>query len=134
MVGVTVGAGVVGGGVTVVGVAVGVFSQVQVGCVGVGGGVGGVVYVEVVDGCDPSLGDVDASAECDANATVKLVTASAMLASPAIFARFVSFSAVTRFLLGAGKPAARTARAQAGRSSCHRAVMPRCPPWGDTRA
>ena len=95
------GAGVVGGGVTVVGVAVGVFWQVQVGCGDVGGGGGGVVYVEVVDGW-PS-GDVDASAECEANITVKLAAASAMLASPAILARFVSFNAVTRFLLAAGK-------------------------------
>ena len=93
------GGGVVGGGVTVVGVAVGVFWQVQVDVGDVGGGGGGVVDVEVVDGCDTSLGDVDASAEFETNSTVKLVAASAMLASPAIFARFVSFSAVTRFLL-----------------------------------
>jgi hypothetical protein len=99
---------VVGGGVTVVGVAVGVFSQVHVGCGDVGGGGGGVVYVEVVG---PSSGEVDASAECEANATVKLVAASAMLASPAIFARFVIFRAVTRCLLGCEtKPGARMVR------------------------
>jgi hypothetical protein len=86
-------------------VAVGVFWQVQVGCGDVGGGGGGVVYVEVVVGWS-SPGDVDASAECEANITVKLVAASAMLASPAIFARFVSFNAVTRFLLAAGKSGA----------------------------
>ena len=102
MVGVTVGTGVVGGGVTVVGVAVGVSWQVKVGCGDVGGGGGGVVYAEVVVGC-VSPGDVDASAECEANATVKLVTASAMLASPAIFARFVIFQAVTSCLLGCDK-------------------------------
>jgi len=96
-----VGAGVVGGGVTVVGVAVGVSWQVQVGCGDVGGGGGGVVYVEVVVGWSSPVGDVDASAECEANITVKLVAASAMLARPAIFPRFVSFNAVTRFLLAA---------------------------------
>ena len=113
-VGVAVGAGVVGGGVTVVGVtvvgvAVGVFMQVQVG-VGVGGGVvGGVVY-EVDDagvGWSPPLGDVAARAECETNRTVKLVTASAVLANPAIFARFVIFKAVTRCLLGCDKNRAR---------------------------
>ena len=70
--------------------------------------VGGVVY-EVADvgvGWSPPLGDVDASAECEANITVKLVAASAMLASPAIFARFVSFNAVTRCLLAARKSGA----------------------------
>ena len=96
-VGVAVGAGVVGGGVTVVGVAVGVFMQVQVGVGVVGGVVGGVVY-EVDDagvGWSPPLGDVAARAECETNRTVKLVTASAVLANPAIFARFVIFKAVT---------------------------------------
>jgi hypothetical protein len=95
-----VGGGVVGGGVTVVGVAVGVSWQVQVGV-----GAADVVYeVELVGvGWSSPLGDVDASAECEANSTVKLVVASAMLASPAIFARFVSFNAVTRLLLAAGK-------------------------------
>ncbi|HEX4396868.1 MAG TPA: hypothetical protein VH136_04480 [Trebonia sp.] len=78
--------------------AVGVSWQVQVGCGDVGGGGGGVVYVEVVL---VGVGDVDASAECEANITVKLVAASAMLARPAIFPRFVSFNAVTRFLLAA---------------------------------
>ena len=95
-VGVAVGAGVVGG-VTVVGVAVGVFMQVQVGVGVVGGVVGGVVY-EVDDagvGWSPPLGDVAARAECETNRTVKLVTASAVLANPAIFARFVIFKAVT---------------------------------------
>jgi hypothetical protein len=93
---------VVGGGVTVVGVAVGVSWQVQVGeAVGDGGAVS--VDDDVDVGCDPSLGDVDASAECEANTSVKLVAASAMLVSPAIFARFVSFNAVTRVLLAAGK-------------------------------
>jgi hypothetical protein len=107
-VGVGVGTGVVGGGVTVVGVAVGVSWQVQVGVVG--GVVGGVVYeVELVGvGWSSPLGDVDASAEFETSSTVKLVAASAMLASPAIFERFVSFSAVTRFLLAAGKSGART--------------------------
>jgi hypothetical protein len=100
-----VGGGVVGGGVTVVGVAVGVSWQVQVGCGDVGGGGGGVVYVEVDVGWSPGV--VDASAECEANATVKLVTASAMLASPAIFARFVIFQAVMRCLLGCDKNRAR---------------------------
>jgi hypothetical protein len=98
---------VVGGGVTVVGVAVGVFWQVQVGCGDVGGGGGGVVYVEVVVGWSSPLGDVDASAECEANSTVKLVAASAMLANPAILARFVIFTAVTRCLLGCDKNRAR---------------------------
>ncbi len=131
--GVGVGAGVVGGGVTVVGVAVGVFMQVQVGVGevddGGDGGPEGPPGVTVV-GCDPPLGDVDASAECEANITVKLVAASAMLASPAIFARFVSFNAVTRCLLAAGKSGARTVGAQAGRSACHRAAMPWCPTSG----
>jgi hypothetical protein len=106
---VAVGAGVVGGGVTVVGVAVGVSWQVQVGAGEVGGGVlgGGVVgAVVVIDGW-PSPGDVDASAECETNSTVKLVTASAVLANPAIFARFVIFKAVTRCLLGCDKNRAR---------------------------
>jgi hypothetical protein len=102
-VGVGVGTGVVGGGVTVVGVGVGVSWQVQVGVVG--GVVGGVVYELVDDGWSPGV--VDASAECEANATVKLVTASAMLASPAIFPRFVIFQAVTRCLLGCDKNRAR---------------------------
>jgi hypothetical protein len=101
---VAVGAGVVGGGVTVVGVAVGVSWQVQVG----DGEVGGVVVgaVVVIDGW-PSPGDVDASAECETSSTVKLVTASAVLANPAIFARFVIFKAVTRCLLGCDKNRAR---------------------------
>ena len=84
----------------------------------------------VVVGCDPPLGDVDASAEFETNITVKLVAASAMLASPAIFARLVSFNAVTRLLLAAGKSGARTVGAQAGRSACHRAAMPWCPTSG----
>ena len=100
-VGVGVGAGVVGGGVTVVGVAVGVFMQVQV-AEGVGAAV--VVYDPVGVGW-PSR--VDASAECETNRTVKLVTASAVLANPAIFARFVIFKAVTRCLLGCDKNRAR---------------------------
>jgi hypothetical protein len=90
---------VVGGGVTVVGVAVGVFMQVQVGVGEVGGGeVGGGVAVDVYEIVAVGVGwppRVDASAECEANTTVKLVAASAMLASPAIFARFVIFKAVT---------------------------------------
>ena len=97
----------VGGGVTVVGVAVGVFMQVQV---GVGVGVAGGVVYEVDDvgfGWSPPLGDVDASAECETNRTVKLVTASAVLANPAILARFVIFTAVTRCLLGCDKNRAR---------------------------
>jgi hypothetical protein len=103
-VGVTVGvgAGVVGGGVTVVGVAVGVSWQVQV-------GVGAAVVVvadAVVVGWSPP-GACDASAECEANSTVKLVTASVMLANPAILARFVIFTAVTRCLLGCDKNRAR---------------------------
>jgi hypothetical protein len=91
-------AGAVGGGVTVVGVAVGVSWQVQV---GVGAAV--VVVADVVIDGWPSPGDVDASAECEANSTVKLVTASVMLANPAILARFVIFTAVTRGLLGCDK-------------------------------
>ncbi len=121
----------VGGGVTVVGVAVGVSWQVQVGEGEVGGVVVGGGYPgAVVVGCDPPLGDVDASAEFETNITVKLVAASAMLASPAIFARLVSFNAVTRLLLAAGKSGARTVGAQAGRSACHRAAMPWCPTSG----
>jgi hypothetical protein len=102
---VGVGTGVVGGGgggVTVVGVAVGVFWQVQV---GVGAGVV-VVADAVVVGLSPP-GACDASAECEANSTVKLVTASVMLANPAILARFVIFTAVTRCLLGCDKNRAR---------------------------
>jgi hypothetical protein len=123
---------VVGGGVTVVGVAVGVSWQVQVGEGEVGGVVvgGGYPGVAVVVGGGPPLGDVDASAEFETNITVKLVAASAMLASPAIFARLVSFNAVTRLLLAAGKSGARTVGAQAGRSACHRAAMPWCPTSG----
>jgi hypothetical protein len=90
---------VVGGGVTVVGVAVGVSLQVQVG-VGVGVAVYEIVAVGVGAGVSPL---VDASADCETNRTVKLVTASAVLANPAIFARFVIFKAVTRCLLGCDK-------------------------------
>jgi hypothetical protein len=116
-----VGAGVVGGGVTVVGVAVGVSWQVQVGCGDVGGGGGGVVYVEVeLAGVVWSPLGVDASAEFETNSTVKLVAASAMLASPAIFPRFVSFNAVTRFLLAAGK------RARTGGSGRSLRLSSRC--------
>ena len=122
------GAGVVGGGVTVVGVAVGVSWQVQVGeAVGDDGGPEGPPGVTVVA---VGLGAVDASAEFETNITVKLVAASAMLASPAIFARLVSFNAVTRLLLAAGKSGARTVGAQAGRSACHRAAMLWCPTSG----
>ena len=123
----------VGGGVTVVGVAVGDSEQVQVG-VGDDGDDGGPegppggTVVTVASG--PPLGDVDASAEFETNITVKLVAASAMLASPAIFARLVSFNAVTRLLLAAGKSGARTVGAQAGRSACYRAAMPWCPTSG----
>jgi len=99
-----VGAGVVGGGVTVVGVAVGDCEQVQVG-EGVGAAV--VVYEDVGGSGGTVGGDVDASAECETNRTVKLVTASAVLANPAIFARFVIFKAVTRCLLGCDKNRAR---------------------------
>lgn len=124
----------VGGGVTVVGVAVGVSWHVQVGVGDDGDDCGpegppGVAVVTVANG-DPPLGAVDASAELETNITVKLVAASAMLASPAIFARLVSFNAVTRCLLAAGKSGARTVGAQAGRSACHRAAMPWCPTWG----
>jgi hypothetical protein len=94
---------VVGGGVTVVGVAVGVSWQVQV-----AEGVGAAVVVYEADPVGvgwPSV--VDASAECETNRTVKLVTASAVLANPAIFARFVIFKAVTRCLLGCDKNRAR---------------------------
>jgi len=112
-------------GATVVGVGVGVSWQVHVGVVG--GVVGGVVY-ELVDDVGWS-GVVDASAECEANATVKLVTASAMLASPAIFPRLVIFKAVTppglRQKIGRAD-----GEAQAACSSCHRAVLPWCPPLG----
>ena len=125
----------VGGGVTVVGVAVGVSWQVQVGVGevddGGDGGPDGPPGVAVVAvGCGPPLGAVDASAEFETNITVKLVAASAMLASPAIFARLVSFNAVTRLLLAAGKSGARTVGAQAGRSACYRAAMPWCPTSG----
>ena len=130
-VGVGVGAGVVGGGVTVVGVAVGVFMQVQVGVGEVDdGGDGGPEGPPGVTVVAVGLGAVDASAEFETNITVKLVAASAMLASPAIFARLVSFNAVTRLLLAAGKSGARTVGAQAGRSACHRAAMPWCPTSG----
>ncbi|MFZ0757245.1 MAG: hypothetical protein WAN00_26060, partial [Trebonia sp.] len=131
-VGVGVGAGVVGGGVTVVGVAVGVSWQVQVGVGDDGDDCGpeGPPGVATVDDDAVGLGDVDASAELETNITVKLVAASAMLASPAIFARLVSFNAVTRCLLAAGKSGAWTVGAQAGRSACHRAAMPWCPTSG----
>lgn len=96
----------VGGGVTVVGVAVGVSWQVQV---GEAVGAGAVVYIDddAVGTGGEVVGDVDASAECETNRTVKLVTASAVLANPAIFARFVIFKAVTRCLLGCDKNRAR---------------------------
>jgi hypothetical protein len=103
---------VVGGGVTVVGVAVGVSWQVQVGeavgddC-GPEGPPGGGTVVDVGGLGGGARGDVDASAECETNRTVKLVTASAVLANPAIFARFVIFKAVTRCLLGCDKNRAR---------------------------
>lgn len=118
-VGVTVGAGVVGGGVTVVGVAVGVSWQVQV---GVGVAVDVAVVVVVV-----GVGFSPASAECEANSTVKLVATSVMLASPAILARLVVFNAVTRCLLGCEEIGRADSEAQAACSSCHRAVMPWCP-------
>jgi hypothetical protein len=107
--------------------------QVGVGEVDDGGDGGpegppGGTVVAVASG--PPLGAVDASAEFETNITVKLVAASAMLASPAIFARLVSFNAVTRLLLAAGKSGARTVGAQAGRSACHRAVLPWCPTSG----
>jgi hypothetical protein len=110
--------------------------QVGVGEVDDGGDGGpegppGGTVVAVASG--PPLGAVDASAEFETNITVKLVAASAMLASPAIFARLVSFNAVTRFLLAAGKRA-RTVEAQAGRSACHRAAMRWCPGSWDARA
>jgi hypothetical protein len=124
-----VGAGVVGGGVTVVGVAVGDSEQVQVG-VGDDGGDGGPEGPPGVTVVAVALGVVDASAEFETNITVKLVAASAMLASPAIFARLVSFNAVTRLLLAAGKSGARTVGAQAGRSACYRAAMLWCPTSG----
>ncbi len=92
----------VGGGVTVVGVAVGVSWQVQV---AEGAGAAVVVYDPV--GVGVGVSRVDASAECETNRTVKLVTASAVLANPAIFARFVIFKAVTRCLLGCDKNRAR---------------------------
>jgi hypothetical protein len=119
---------VVGGGVTVVGVAVGDSEQVQVG-EGVGVAVYEIVAVGVGAGVSP-LGDVDASAEFETNRTVKLVTASAVLAKPAIFARFVIFKAVTRCLLGCDKIGRADSEAQAACSSCHRAVLPWCPTWG----
>ena len=120
----------VGGGVTVVGVAVGVSWQVQVG-EGVAVGVSGAVAVAVVVWSPRD--DVDASAECEANSTVALVTTSAMLASPAILARFVIFIAVTRSLLSCGKIWRADSEVQADRSSCPRAVMPWCPTLADTR-
>ncbi len=113
-----------------VGVAVGVSWQVQVGEGEVGGGYPGVVDAVAVAGCTPPLGAVDASAECETNRTVKLVTASAVLANPAIFARFVIFKAVTRCLLGCDKIGGADSEAQAACSSCHRAVLPWCLTWG----
>ena len=92
----------VGGGVTVVGVAVGDCEQVQV-----AEGVGAAVVVYDDDGGAGGEVVVDASAEFETNRTVKLVTASAVLANPAIFARFVIFKAVTRCLLGCDKNRAR---------------------------
>jgi hypothetical protein len=145
VVGVGVGAGVVGGGVvgggvvgvgvTVVGVAVGVSPQVQVaeGLGDVGGGGGGVVYNDD-DDVGVGLVDVDASADCETNSTVKLVAASAMLASPAILARFFSFNVVTRFLLAAGK----SVRGQEGlRPVAPLVIALQCAGvlgWWDTRA
>jgi hypothetical protein len=81
-----------------------------------------VAVTVVVDvGWSPP-GDVDASAECEANSTVKLVAASAMLASPAILARLVIFNAVT--LLGCEENRVR-GQSGPGRSLlCHRAAMP----------
>lgn len=112
--GVGTGAAGVGAvGLTVgVGVAVGVSWQVQVGDGGGGGGV--VVQLQVGESvgelvsvdAEVDAGDVGcslrgaASAECEANSTVKLVATSVMLANPAIFARLVIFNAVTRCLLG----------------------------------
>jgi hypothetical protein len=84
---------VVGGGVTVVGVAVGVFLQVHVGGAGEVGG--SVDEAEAGGGAGEPVGVVSASAECETNSTVRLVTASAVLANPAIFVRFVIFKAVT---------------------------------------
>jgi hypothetical protein len=124
---VGVGAGVVGVGAGVVGVAVGVFVQVHV---GVGEAVPVSVDVAVavdVDGC--SLAGA-ASAECEANSTVKLVATSVMLASPAILARFVVFNAVTRCLLGCEEIGRADSEPQAACSSCHRAVVPWCPTLG----
>ena len=94
-----------------------------------------VVYeADVVGAGGVSVGDVDASAECETNRTVKLVTASAVLANPAIFARFVIFKAVTRCLLGCDKN-----RARGQRGPGHLLLVPpRCaalvPYLGDTRA
>ena len=110
-----------------VGVAVGDSEQVQVG-EGVGAAV--VVYEDVEGAGGEVVGDVDASAECETNRTVKLVTASAVLANPAIFARFVIFKAVTRCLLGCDKIGRADSEAQAACSSCHRAVLPWCPTSG----
>jgi hypothetical protein len=140
-----VGADVVGGGVTVVGVAVGVSWQVQVGDGGGGGGVvvqlqvgcvvvgGGVVVGGDVDTVSFTVGWAgaadDASAEV-ANISVRPVAATVMLARPAILARFVIFKAVIRSLLSCGKIWRADSGAQADRSSCHRAVMSWCPTLG----
>jgi len=64
------------------------------------------MQVQVGVGLDPAGAWDCASAECEANITVKLVAASVMLASPAILARFFSFNVVTRCLLAARKSGA----------------------------
>jgi hypothetical protein len=128
VVGVGVGVGV---GAGVVGVAVGVFVQVHV---GVGEAVPVSVDVAVAVDVDGRSLAGAASAECEANSTVKLVATSVMLASPAILARFVVFNAVTRCLLGCEEIGRADSEAQAACSSCHRAVMPWCPTFRDSRA
>ena len=98
-------------GAGVVGVGVGVSWQVQVGDGGGGGGVvvqlqvgvsvGEAVSVELDVDVDGLCGDVDASAECEASRTVKLVAASNVLAAAAILARLVIFNVVASW--GCGK-------------------------------
>lgn len=87
--------------------------------------VGGAVVVgggEVI--VSATLGWTDAaSAEWEANITVKLVATSVALASAAILARFLVFNPVTSSLLGCKENRARP-QAQASYSWCHRAVMP----------
>jgi hypothetical protein len=109
-----VGGGVVGGGV-------------------VGGGV--VLQVQVGVGLAPAGAWDCASAECEANITVKLVAASVMLANPAILARLFSFNVVTRCLLSREEiGCVADSGIPAGCSCCHRARDALASHFWDTRA